>query len=80
MQLSKWHLAIALGIGTPIAIGIAYWYFKKKRNSKLSNCYSEDIYNYSAQNAENEMNSKSSKTEKSFVPQVCKTYFVFKPT
>ncbi|GIY50605.1 mitochondrial import receptor subunit TOM70 [Caerostris darwini] len=41
-QLSKWHLAIILGIGTPAALGLAYWYYKKKQYKKSDNCC-EDI-------------------------------------
>lgn len=74
-KFSKWHLAIAVGIGTPVALGLAYWYFKKSKDSKKSNTFSEDIYDYSAQNAQNELQNKSSfKAEKSFVSQVCIHY------
>lgn len=72
-QLSKWHLAIALGIGTPIALGVAYWYIKKNRDSKKSNTFSEDIYTNSVEDAKQGRNNQSSsnQNEKSFVPQVC---------
>lgn len=71
-QLSKWHLAIALGVGTPIALGLAYWYFKKNKDNKKSSDFSEDIYDYASQNAKNELNSKTSKkAESSFTLQVC---------
>ncbi|GFR07346.1 mitochondrial import receptor subunit TOM70 [Trichonephila clavata] len=42
-QFSKWHLAVILGVGTPVALGIAYWYYKKK-NSKNSKKLCDDVY------------------------------------
>ncbi|GBL86209.1 Mitochondrial import receptor subunit TOM70 [Araneus ventricosus] len=42
-QLSKWQLAIILGIGTTASLGFAYWYYKKKHSKKFDkNC--EDVY------------------------------------
>ncbi|GFS36959.1 mitochondrial import receptor subunit TOM70 [Trichonephila inaurata madagascariensis] len=42
-QFSKWHLVIILGIGTSVALGFAYWYYKKK-NSENSKKLCDDVY------------------------------------
>ncbi|XP_015917622.1 mitochondrial import receptor subunit TOM70 [Parasteatoda tepidariorum] len=43
-QLSKWQLALLIGVGTPVAFGIAYWYLKKRKNQEGSDLSCEDIY------------------------------------
>ncbi|GFQ71534.1 hypothetical protein TNCT_686681 [Trichonephila clavata] len=42
-QFSKWHLIAILGVGTSVALGFAYWYYKKK-NSKNSKKLCDDVH------------------------------------
>ncbi|XP_055939690.1 mitochondrial import receptor subunit TOM70-like [Argiope bruennichi] len=42
-QLSKWQLAVILGIGTTATLGLAYLYYRKKQ-TKTSDKKCEDVY------------------------------------
>lgn len=77
-KFSKWHLAIILGIGTPVALGAAYWYYKK-RNPKKSDTSCQDVY----ENTETNIKSlglankiKSSKNETSNAKEVSRYLFL----
>ncbi|KFM58121.1 Mitochondrial import receptor subunit TOM70, partial [Stegodyphus mimosarum] len=70
-RLSKWHLAIILGVGTPLAVGLAYWYIKRNKDSKKVDTPSEDIYENSIQSEKKTELSKSNfgKSDKSSIPE-----------
>lgn len=57
-QLSKWHLAIALGIGTPVALGLAYWYIKNRRDKKTQQPSDEEAAPQTVQNSQKSKNER----------------------